>query len=122
MSTTIALNGEEYELALTIGSLKGLGLIPNNLENNLDKMTDILSGLLTGDPFTLLNTLKILLKKDNVKPEEIEAALAEDGTPELFDKVETFFETSPLTKVMAAKIVPALKQHLSKLDEVEVSD
>jgi hypothetical protein len=114
----ITLGGNKYELKMTLKNLKNFGLVPGNTENNIDLMSDTISGLLTGDPFALSTSLGKLLEKDGVKQTEIDAGLeSADNLDELFDKVEDFFETSPLTKKMALKVATPMKAKLASLDK-----
>lgn len=113
--TKIALNGKEYELVMHIKDLKELGLVPNNSQGNIEKMSNIMSGLMTGDVFTLADVLAGLLK-GRLNRSEIETALSQDeDIDKLFDEVEDFFETSPLTKKMATMIAQPAKKALKSL-------
>lgn len=112
----IKLNGKEYELKMRIKDLKEFGLVPNNAAENANKMTGIISGLLTGDVFTLVNVLEKLLK-GQLKRNQIEECLENDEEINiLFEQVEDFFETSPLTKKMAMMIAEPAKKALNSLD------
>lgn len=114
----ITLGGNKYELKMSLKNLKDFGLVPGNTENNIDLMSDTIGGLLTGDPFSLSTSLGKLLKKDNLKQSEVDEALeSADNLDELFDKVEYFFETSPLTKKMALKVATPMKAKLASLDK-----
>lgn len=113
--TKIELDDKKYELTMHIKDLKELGLVPNDSQGNIEKMSGIMSGLMTGDVFTLADVLTSLLK-GQLKRGEIEDALSEDeDIDKLFDKVEAFFETSPLTKKMATMIAQPAKEALANL-------
>lgn len=113
--TKIKLNGKEYDLVMHIKDLKELGLIPNDSQGNIEKMSGIMSGLMTGDVFTLIDVLTALLK-GQLKRDEIEAVLQTDeDIDKVFENVESFFETSPLTKKMATMIAKPAKEALANL-------
>ena len=113
--TKIELNNKKYNLVMHIKDLKELGLIPNDSQGNIEKMSGIMSGLMTGDVFTLIDVLAALLK-GQLERDEIEEALQKDeDIDKIFDKVESFFETSPLTKKMAMMIAQPAKEALANL-------
>ena len=113
--TKIELNNKKYNLVMHIKDLKELGLIPNDSQGNIEKMSGIMSGLMTGDVFTLIDVLAALLK-GQLEHDEIEEALQKDeDIDKIFDKVESFFETSPLTKKMATMIAQPAKEALANL-------
>ena len=113
--TKIELNNKKYNLVMHIKDLKELGLTPNDSQGNIEKMSGIMSGLMTGDVFTLIDVLAALLK-GQLERDEIEEALQKDEDIEkIFDKVESFFETSPLTKKMAMMIAKPAKEALANL-------
>ena len=113
--TKIELNNKKYNLVMHIKDLRELGLVPNDSQGNIEKMSGIMSGLMTGDVFTLIDVLASLLK-GQLKRGEIEEALSRDeDIDKIFDKVESFFETSPLTKKMATMIAQPAKEALANL-------
>ena len=113
--TKIKLNGKKYDLVMHIKDLRELGLVPNDSQGNIEKMSGIMSGLMTGDVFTLIDVLAALLK-GQLERDEIEEALQKDeDIDKIFDKVESFFETSPLTKKMAMMIAKPAKEALANL-------
>lgn len=88
--TRIKLNNKKYDLVMHIKDLKELGLVPNDSQGNIEKMSGIMSGLMTGDVFTLIDVLASLLK-GQLKRGEIEEALSQDeDIDKIFDKVESF--------------------------------
>lgn len=113
--TKIELNNKKYNLVMHIKDLRELGLVPNDSQGNIEKMSGIMSGLMTGDVFTLIDVLASLLK-GQLKRGEIEEALSQDeDIDKIFDKVESFFETSSLTKKMATMIAQPAKEALANL-------
>lgn len=113
--TKIKLNGKEYELQMHVKDLKELGLVPNDTQGNIQTMSDIMSGLMTGDALTLIDVLAKLLK-GKLKRSEVEDYVSEDeNIDQLFETVESFFETSPLTKKMAQMIARPAREALENL-------
>ena len=61
--TKIKLNGKKYDLVMHIKDLRELGLVPNDSQGNIEKMSGIMSGLMTGDVFTLIDVLAARMLK-----------------------------------------------------------
>lgn len=115
MTKKIELNGKEYELQMHVKDLKELGLVPNDTQGNIQTVSDIMSGLMTGDALTLIDVLAKLLK-GKLKRSEVEDYVSEDeNIDQLFENVESFFETSPLTKKMAQMIARPAREALENL-------
>ena len=114
----ITLNGEAHELSLTIDNLKEFGLVPGNMEANLDKLSDILMGLKLGDPFVLIDVLTKLLKKDGLKRADVEKALNQDeSAADLYDQLTDFFSAAPLTKRLASLVLKTASSKLKVLED-----
>lgn len=113
--TTITINGNQYDLKVTFKFLASFGIVKNDFENNIEKMGNIVMGIVGGDPYALVKALSAMSGKD----EETVAADIEnaDDLDQAFEAVENLLVSSPLTKTTVSKIINPIKDTFDNMDK-----
>lgn len=113
--TTITINGNQYDLKVTFKFLAAFGIVKNDFENNIEKMGNIVMGIVGGDPYALVKALSAMSGKDEATVQaDIENA---DDLDQAFEAVENLLVESPLTKTTVSKIIKPIKDTFDNMDK-----
>ncbi|EUJ64744.1 tail assembly chaperone [Listeria fleischmannii] len=97
---TVKIGKNVYTLNKGIGTFKALGLMPNQIEENIEGLGNIVLSLQTGEPFTIVEILKAALSTEDITDEDIENYVfeADADIEKLSEDLLSFFKNSAFKK------------------------
>lgn len=106
---TVKINGKDRQLSRGIKTFKDLGLMPGQIEDNLEGLGRILLGIKAGEPFVLSEILKAALStEEDLSDETIETYVFEEAdTEKLGDTLLDFFKDSAFKKAVTTILTEA---------------
>jgi len=112
MSTKTIKLSKDITVGLKVKTLVKIGLMAGNVQNNAEKLGNIVGGLKTGDIMTLISTLSDI-NQEKLNETEIGEIIENSTSAQVdkaYDDLLDFFENSPLTSKNAHMIIQQMDE------------